>query len=161
LRCRHTTSLVSSVDSVMINSTWHKVLYFTPLSTDSVFHDFFNNYYVIEGIGCVSAPLFPLHPFTFEVGSNLTCFNNSGITPPLSHLVGPYFNNTTSCTLTFGAGTMLVAVSNRNAKVSPNPIDESSRIILPYSIQSGSLMLINGWVRYYIIHKLMTRMKFK
>ena len=144
LRCRHTTSLVGSVDSVMINSTWHKVLYFTTISTDSIFHELFMDYYVIEGIGCASAPLFPLHPFTFEVASNLTCFNNRGITPPLSHLVGPYFNNTTSCTLTFGAFTKLVSVNHNNVKVSPNPIDESSRIILPYAIQSGTLLLING-----------------
>lgn len=139
----NSTYKVAVFDSVLINSAWHRVFSLEPLSYSgppSVPRD----YWVVEGIGCLTSPLFPLDPAIFEGDEMLTCFNSNGITPLLSYKVGGYFDNATSC------GIMPVPLWVNNVRdktkgslVVPNPINETSKINLPYNIQSGTLAIFN------------------
>jgi len=141
-RTHHSVHFVSAIDSVLINSIWHKTWHLHGFSTD-ITGSFLNDYDVIEGIGCVNDPCFPIWPFTFETETDLSCFSNRGTTPPLSHMVGPYFNNITSCSFTFGLSIYNVAAITNAAQLYPNPIDNTSKIVFPYSISSGDLVIIN------------------
>jgi len=134
---------VSGIDSVLINTIWHKVWHLIYARSITGLYISIDND-VIEGIGSTSYPLFPISPVTLiEGGDILTCFSTNGTTPPLSHKVGLYFDNATSCSLTFGLGVNNVANRNKNASLFPNPINESSKIVLPYNITSGSLVIVN------------------
>ncbi len=142
-RSKHSVHYVSSIDSVLINAIWHKVWYLFPHSHDSSVMGLITNpYYVIEGVGSVNYPFFPLSPYTFETETDLSCFHNRGTTPALSHRVGLYFNNTTSCSLSFGLNSN-TTTSHKNAELFPNPIDNTSKIVFPSSIQSGSVIIVN------------------
>ena len=100
-------------------------------------------YYVIEGIGSLNSPVFPLYALGFEGCITLMCFNNQGMTHPLSQILDVYFNNTTSCSLTFYEGVKNINSQSTKTLVFPNPITESSIIQLPYSISSGSFIITN------------------
>jgi len=99
--------IVAVKDSVLINYLSYHTWRMHPFYIDSTIlspGSFTNDITVLEGIGSINDPCFPLAPFSFEAITNLNCFNYRGTTPPISNTVGPYFNNTTSCTLTFGLG---------------------------------------------------------
>ncbi len=135
---------VADIDSVLINSTWYKTWHLVPTVIDTpVGQGAQNDYYVIEGIGCIQYPFFPADPTTFESSYALTCFSTNGTTPPLSQKVGPYFDNTSSCSLTFGLAVNNVASTVKSTYLFPNPIDETSIIILPYIILSGIFTVQN------------------
>ncbi len=137
---------VTAKDSVIINLLTYHTWRMHPFFVDSsilVPGNFTNDIVVIEGIGSINDPCFPLAPFSFEAITNLNCFSNRGTTPPLSDTVGRYFNNTTSCTSTFGLGTNNYISHSNKSIVLPNPITESSIIQLPYSITSGTLTITN------------------
>ena len=92
---------VSSIDSTLINSVYHKVWKFILADPPSSFASY---YYVIEGIGCTNSPLYILLPGAFESTENLTCFFNNGtypiVSPPvLEYDASIYFNNHTGCTV--------------------------------------------------------------
>ena len=135
---------VSDIDSVMINSNWYKVW---SLVQCAPFTYIFGNYDVIEGIGCTFGIDYGITPLTFsETGTYLRCFANDGTNPALSTKVSGFFNNTTSCSSTFGVGVGVhnVESNSTTATLFPNPIDESSKIVLPQTIQSGTLVILNG-----------------
>lgn len=127
---QHFKNYVYDIDSTLINGTWYKVWHFEGTS---------GLYDVIEGIGCVSDPAFPMIPSSFESYIQLTCFSNNGFAPAVSPKVGNYFDNATSCTLAVND----IIKKNKNAVVSPNPITTDSKITLPYSISSGTLVVLN------------------
>ncbi len=135
---------VSSIDSVIINSKWHKIFDFFPVSCSGCSTGWGpREYIVIEGIGSLNSPVFPIDAIGFEGCITLTCFNNQGSTPSLSHLAGSYFNNTSSCGLTFGEDVKNINFQTEIAFVTPNPIIESSKIQLPHSIPSITLTITN------------------
>ena len=116
---KYINEYVDSVDSVIINGVWHKVWYLEPTipwGTSS-----FVGYVVVEGIGCLSSPAYPLYPYFFEGCTTLTCFNNEGTTPRVSPAAAGYFDNATSCSLTFGLGTSNTKNKIETINIFPNP----------------------------------------
>ncbi|MFI5196276.1 MAG: T9SS type A sorting domain-containing protein [Chitinophagales bacterium] len=128
---------VTSIDSTSINSHWYKVWHF---NLDNNYPSSGNKYTIIEGIGCLSAPWFPVDTAaTFENQFILTCFSNNGMTPVVSPVVNTFFNNTTSCTIAVDQLSQKI----QNTTLFPNPINETSKIIIPYTISSGTFTIIN------------------
>ena len=141
-RCAVAVHYVWSIDSVLINSTWHRTWYMLPArcpgcgpGLNAV------PYYVIEGVGSLAFTCFPLNPTGFEAGYALYCFNNDGTTPALSHSVAGFDNNTSCSYYPLLVGN--APGKKQGATVFPNPITESSKISLPYAISSGSLIITN------------------
>jgi hypothetical protein len=146
---------VSSIDSTMLYGTWYKVWHFDGMDygRDSVRQITYN---VIEGIGCTNGPSYPLSPYSlYTYSEQLLCFTNdmgfsSGFSSPVASYGYQYnesFDNQSSCArfvtnpiLTLGVST---GVQATNASVVPNPTDENSKIMLPYTITSGTLYIIN------------------
>ncbi len=129
------TYTVASLDSVSINSRWYKVWHLTSPAGGT-----YNDYTIIEGIGSIPILWFPVDTeATFENQFLLTCFANNGTTPFVSPLVDGYFDNATSCTLSVND----INTKSKTANVSPNPISRDSKITLPYSISSGTLVVLN------------------
>ena len=89
------------------------------------------DYTVLEGVGCLYGPMFPDFPFTFEIGTELVCFENRGIKPTFSSNPAPYFDNTSSCTSSFGLAVNSVAANDMEIMVSPNPVTAASALYLP------------------------------
>jgi hypothetical protein len=127
--------IISHVDSVLINTNWHKTWHFQLLSATTGSKSFD----VIEGIGCTDDPLFPLHPMNFESISKLLCFHNASSSPIVSPAVSGYFDNNISCRLQ----TDQIVQKENHAIIIPNPIDNSARIVLPSTISSGNLIITN------------------
>ena len=129
---------VADMDSVIINGLKYKTWYMNRASGGWI------EYYIVEGIGCVNGPLFPLNTVFLENCQVITCFSNHDSISPLDHKVGYYFDNYSSCGLTFGMGVPNLSGKSPIQKVAPNPINESSKILLPYAIQSGTLQVYNA-----------------
>jgi hypothetical protein len=153
---------VSQIDSTQLYGKWYKTWRFDGLDyhADSTRPFWYN---VIEGIGCTNGPYYPAAPYDLAAYSDqLLCFTNDmGITTGLSKPVNSYgagyygsFDNAASCSLfqitpphiedtSLLRARQLVA-KRGNAAVVPNPINETGRIILPYAMQSGSLVIMNS-----------------
>jgi len=144
-RTNHINYLVISRDSVIINSLSYHTWHMHPFRIDSIDMGigFANDIEVIDGIGSINDPYFPLRPFSQETITNLTCFSTHDSTPPLSDTVGPYFNNTTSCSLTFGLGVNNINNKQNAVTIFPNPIDETSKIVFSNTISSGAVVVFN------------------
>ena len=87
--CYH---ILDAIDSVVINGVWHRVQNYIPMSF--VFGD---AYQVIEGVGCLTNPIFPLFPKTFEPAYNFKCFTSKQSIPVITYPAGSTFNN--GCTV--------------------------------------------------------------
>ena len=143
----YSSHIVISVDSVLINSSWYKIWQLFQFGNITKYN--FGQYEVIEGIGCTFGPTYGLIPVAFsETNIYLRCFTNRGVTSPLSHTVSGFFNNSTSCNSTFGVnekvGINNIVSRNQITTLIPNPIDETSKIILPHNIQSGRIVACNN-----------------
>jgi len=135
-----TTYYVASMDSVLINTLWYKTWHFILATGYGVGGAY---YTVIEGIGCDVHPLYPLvAPGNIETCYNLTCFHNHGTAPLVSPEVDGYFDNASSCALTY-TGVKNITNNNTTASIYPNPIDATSKIVFSYNIASGSLVIVN------------------
>ena len=69
---------LASVDSIVINGTYHKLFYFVakyPLGVS------YRSYIVLEGIGCLDNPFYPVISGCFEYSEGLSCFSQSGWYP--------------------------------------------------------------------------------
>jgi len=138
---------VQHFDSVIINSTWHKTWHFVlahaayPIDT---------SFDVVEGIGSLKNPLNPILNANTESCTKVTCFQNHSATPALSATIGGYFNNTTSCSLTFPSETKTISARSQVVWVVPNPVVKESRVLLSAAIKAGSLTIVNslGQVTY-------------
>lgn len=138
--------VVDNLDSVQINSVWHKIWALKGRSPASVGYD---SYFIIEGIGCTNG-YFDHIERGINSTTSLMCFRNSGGTPILSHPVKMYtppyisgsrtFDNFSSCML----GVESTDFQEKTASLFPNPVNESSRILLPDNLQSGKLTVINA-----------------
>lgn len=91
--------VVVGMDSTLINSVWHKVWYF-PFYRGG-WYSTGGFITVIEGIGCIQAPLFMFSHHDYDgcvecAEPMVYCFANNGIRPLFSPAVR-WLNNTTSC----------------------------------------------------------------
>ena len=99
----HATFYVASEDSVQINTLWYKTWYLISAAGSTLPAGI--SYTIIEGIGCDQQPLFPVKdPPNPERCTTVTCFHNKGTQPLVSPEVDGYFDNASSCSLTFGLG---------------------------------------------------------
>ncbi|MBS1773270.1 MAG: T9SS type A sorting domain-containing protein [Bacteroidetes bacterium] len=118
---------VNMVDSVQIDSVWHTMWLF---NQNIVLYA--NNYVVIEGIGEFK------HTY-FENGWWLTCFKNKGSIIEIKYFPQNLYLNATTCALSVNTTPKL----NKSISIIPNPANESSRIVFPNAIQSGSVVITN------------------
>ncbi len=128
--------VVTQLDSVLINSTLHRVWTFTYKYASLSFY-YYPPYTVIEGIGCTSGLSRPLMPGIFENAKHLICFENNGniITVPIP--TGGYYLSPQTCALSITSN-----VCNKNMVTTyPNPANQYSKITFPYTILSGSLII--------------------
>jgi hypothetical protein len=127
---------VKEIDSTQINSVWYKVWNIVAVSGTSSF----SWYSIIEGIGSTKGPWFSVYPYEFENVRYLTCFNNNHSTPIVNPKVSSFFDNATSCKLS-------VPSTNKQSQsitIIPNPANENSKIVFPYAIQQGRLVVTNA-----------------
>jgi hypothetical protein len=139
------THEVTALDSFIANGVYHKkwlMHYIGPPPTSGISY---KDYTVIEGIGCDEEPMFPINPFFWIKKTNYTliCFTNRGniITVPKS--TTGYFVSPTTCGISTGIFTGNMAKEYESVVIAPNPANENSRIVFPYAIQQGSLVVIN------------------
>jgi hypothetical protein len=141
-------SYVSNFDSTKINGQWYKVWEYT-CNVDSPTSIDVSRYNVIEGIGCTNGPSYPAFPYPlFEYSEQLTCFQNNGNQYSLSNPVFSWgwsyyipFDDSLSCLLPLNINAP--ASKKEPVQVVPNPINEFSKITLPYTIHTGSLVILN------------------
>lgn len=122
---------VSDTNTVTIDSRQYRVQHFTPAPNMG----FGQPYYVIEGIGCITAPFFPLTP-AYEFGLYLCCFYNNGTQPVVTPAVSYSFDNDQSCALNVTNPLPAADIST----VSPNPVHASAIISFAKEF-SGTLQL--------------------
>lgn len=142
-----TVSWVTSVDSTQINGLWYKVWHFAGYDSGSSMLPF--TYHVIEGIGCTNGFDYAVNPYgSFEFSHQLICFSNKGNTDSLSYPVPSWglagtinFNNASSCAI--HPVDVINLPNNSPASLFPNPINGNSLITFPYTIKSGTMMVIN------------------
>ncbi len=135
---------VTAIDSIQVNGVWHKKWQLKGCWMDTSMHitEMLADYSVLEGIGSLYGPRFPDYPFFFEIGSQLVCFENKGSKPALSSSPSYYFNNTTSCTNSFGLGVHNLLQSSAQLSVYPNPVNAETSIYFPADF-SGACTLYN------------------
>jgi hypothetical protein len=116
---------VIQIDSVLINNIYHRkwrlnVLNTISTQTSTPYYD------VIEGVGCLYAPWFPVYPATFENGWTLYCFSNNSITQSSVSIVNSY----PACD-----SIVLVGIDDvpgkEHIQVFPNPMQANSKIRFP------------------------------
>lgn len=154
---------VTQIDSTQLAGLWYKVWHFEGLDSVIYYPDSARRiqYNVIEGIGCTNGPYYPASPYSLTAFSQqLLCFTNDmGITTGLSNPVISYgynytgsYDNDSSCIKFYadyippaihGEGIKPLVQTTNNANVVPNPIDNTSKIIFPYSIAAGKLIIVN------------------
>lgn len=122
-------AIITSADSVQINNVWHKTWYADGMTS-----------FIIEGIGSVYGPLFPLFPSMLDNCRSLQCFENNGIRPTMSDYVGWWFDNSNSCTLS----TPSTNRTTQQISIIPNPVTGDSKIIFNSTIKSGQLTVFNS-----------------
>ena len=138
---------VDSLDSVSINSVWHKVWHFKLDTCISCTGWLCFSYYVIEGVGSTTLPITPIKPRQFEGGDKMTCFTNEGTIPPLSKMIDT-FDNTTSCSLTFNLATNNLVNKLSIATVFPNPVYNLLTIKSSTTIYSINVINLLGQILY-------------
>ncbi len=155
---------VTNIDSTQLAGIWYKVWHFG--GTDSVLYypDSVRTlvYNVIEGIGSTNGPLYPASPYSLtSFSQQLLCFKNYVVatSTPLSKPVVAYafnyisyYDNDSSCaafyadhshTIIGGDAVGQLPLQSNNVKVVPNPANESCTFIFPYSLKSGTLIVVN------------------
>jgi hypothetical protein len=146
---QNTTFKIFKIDSTKIAGFWYKVWHFEGgLESHSISTQY--HYNVIEGIGCTNGFSYPLAPnFEDETSMMLLCFNHNGTHPILSNPVTAWglwerstisFENNISCTLS----EVQILKTKETISIVPNPITVSSRLVLPTTITSGTLVIYNN-----------------
>ncbi len=132
---------VSSMSSTIINGVTYKIWQISDLESP--------DYYVIEGIGSTNGFDRPFTKIGLFASVQLTCFTNYNghqalSQPVLSHGIiasqdDLNFDNAKTCVL----GVNEVASKNTTTTLFPDPIIETSKIVFPYTISSGSIVIVN------------------
>ena len=110
---------VSARDSVQINAQWYKTWNFILDSGNTIGAE---DFFVIEGIGCLNDPVWPVFTNIGEYCMELTCFHNHGSIPLVSPMAGGYFDNATSCSLILDEGVKNTAEGSGSLSVFPIPV---------------------------------------
>ncbi len=140
---------VVSVDATLVNGLWYKMWKFNGYESAD-YTTIIDTFIIIEGIGCVEGLHYPCNPLGRSpvVSTQLECFENNGSSYPLSNpvweigLLGNfYFDNDSSCRLNLGAAKLSRGMGK--ATVMPDPINETSKLVFPYNITSGLLVVCN------------------
>ena len=139
----HTTYWVDKIDSTNMDGIWYKVWHFIGGETDLKYH-----YNIIEGIGCTNGFEYPAYPSQLEHGSSqLVCFTNNGIHNSLAPAVTSWFINEWQTDNFDNSGCATLSVQKQNTHdqvmVFPNPVNETSKLILPESLSSGTFIVQN------------------
>jgi hypothetical protein len=126
---------VTSVDSMLINNTWHKLIEFycpngpLPGTTKTM--------KLLEGVGYISNPTAPEYSWTMRI--TLNCFFNNNTKPNIPVLP---LGNQGGC-----SDTELAIEDNAETKktinIYPQPAHDRAVIELPYPIDNGKLELCN------------------
>lgn len=134
---------VAKVDSVVINGVYHKLWQYDPLPNNPVGQ---YSYIVIEGIGSMGGPLYPLNPVGFEQHYRLVCFTKNGslvTVPDNDSIPCPYGGDYLSLNTCLLDIEDKVSAKQSAVVISPHPANSSSVITLPYTLQSGELTIYN------------------
>jgi hypothetical protein len=119
-------SVLASIDSVLINGTWHVRQKFSPNSS----YPWANGYDVIEGLGGkYFNPIAPVFA-AGECSPTVMCFRHRGVLPPMNNII---FQNNTSCHL----AVQQLDTENEKILVIPNPFTTSAKVRLPYAVTKG------------------------
>ncbi len=130
--------LVTKVDSVLLNADRKKVWTFKCYYSNVFGATTEPPYTVIEGIGCLRGLFYPMYPFYFEYGEQVVCFTNNNAKPIVNPAIGN-FDNTTSCKLSVSS----THIQSQSITIIPNPANESSKLVFPYILQQGRLVVTN------------------
>ena len=125
--------VVSSIDSVLINNTFHKRWHYTYLFMGG---SATSQYELIEGIGSREGPL---NLNTFEDDWNLLCFSSANVAQSNLSIVSSHGCNMDSIL----SVTDVKSTSAAPVFCTPNPIISQAKISLPYSINNGELLITN------------------
>ncbi len=139
-RTTYVAGVVTDFDSVTINGLWYKTWHITQYAP--VIPYYFSEIDVIEGIGSMVSPFYLVNYGESRV--DLICFANRDSISPLSKTFDGYFNN--SCNNPFYVKPIGVKEVNRNtqpAQLFPDPIDKTSKIVLPFKTSSASIIISN------------------
>jgi hypothetical protein len=122
---KHFCCNVVQIDSILINNTYHRkwrlnILHAVSSQTSTPYYD------VIEGVGCLHSPWFPIYPVTFENNWTLYCFSNNTITQSSVSIVNSY----SACDSIVLVGVNDLPI-NQRIGVFPNPIEANSKITFP------------------------------
>lgn len=154
----HAIHVVDSIDTVTISNLVYKIWHLrslTQFAPDS--NGMMVDYDVVEGIGCLNEPLYPLYPYFFEGCVFVCCFENKGVNPPFSRPLDtfswdyyPYgwwgvipFDNATSCNEDFNLAVAKLNGTTNTVSIAPDPITAYSKISFSSPIFSGELVITN------------------
>lgn len=156
-------SWVAEMDVTELYGISYKVWHFYGIDSNATKQRFYQ-YNVIEGIGCTNGVYYPASPYALDAYSDqLLCFkSNLGYTTGFSKPVLSYgydyiqsFDNYNSCDRFLESpepppidpditlGTQSLAKASGSVIVVPNPANASSKLVLPYTIRSGSVVILN------------------
>jgi hypothetical protein len=153
------TAWVDQVDSTQLGGQWYKVWHFTGTDSSLFYADSVRplTYNVIEEIGCTNGLYYPLSPYSLNAFSEqLMCFTSrlgigTGLSSPVTCYGFDYtssYDNSSSCTdftehYVPPVNGIPQIRSEHTALVAPDPVNEQSKILLPYPIMSGNLVIVN------------------
>lgn len=121
-------NVVTGIDSVVIRGTNHYVWHFAFGAKE---------YTVIEGIGCLIYPYFPIVPVFFEVKDELICYTNSTGSPVLSKAID-LFDNSVGCAL----GDAELTKPKQGFAL--NPVSATAVIVPAQKVRTGSVIIMNA-----------------
>ncbi len=141
---------VKNLDSILINGVYHKLFEFSGGRYDSsidfgiTYH--YRKYMVLEGIGCLGDPFYPVE----RIAPNclrLLCFSQNGVSPEI-HIPAAYycdingyapFTNSIGCTI---LGTATTTRADDKYVISPNPTTDFLTISNPAGFAANSLFTV-------------------
>ncbi len=151
IKTHYARHVVTAIDSIQMNGSWYKLWDMHGIWADSVASTgmMLTDYKVLEGLGCLSTPMFPDFPFTFEIYGEVVCFENKSIRPTFSSNPIYYFDNTASCTKSFGLSVANVGLNVAQPALYPNPVNEATRLYLPANFEGAvTITKVDGSVVY-------------
>jgi hypothetical protein len=124
------TYIISSLDSVLINTIPHKRWHYNMVTGSSTT----SQYDVVEGIGSSTTPQ---NPNTFENGWNLLCFTSASITQSSLPII-----SVSGCSM----DSLLTVedienLTDKSITISPNPVTLQSKVSFPYKIARGQFII--------------------
>ena len=140
---------IRSIDSTSMNGEWYKVYHLNSSSAGTNPAQSTDAYSIIEGIGSICWPAFPVSPIidysAGELGIQLRCFTNqAGIAAVSPEVFGGAANYRASFD-NAGTCTSLGIASYNNVdelpKVVPSPADRNATVTVPETIVQGTLIV--------------------